>query len=77
MKDFVYLYLGIWFILCIVAFFYSSHKKDEQEKLIKIGDKVILGNDTLIVTKIELFDKTYLHNGAIIDTNFAIENLSK
>lgn len=77
MKDFVYLCLGVWFILCIVAFFYSSYEKDEQEKLIKIGDKVILGNDTLIVTKIELFDKTYLHNGAIIDTNFAIENLSK
>lgn len=77
MKDFVYLCLGIWFILCIVAFFYSSYVKNEQEKLIKIGDKVILGNDTLIVTKIELFDKTYLHNGAIIDTNFAIENLSK
>lgn len=77
MKDFVYLCLGIWFILCIVAFFYSSYEKNEQEKLIKIGDKVILGNDTLIVTKIELFDKTYLHNGAIIDTNFAIENLSK
>ena len=77
MKDFVYLCLGIWFILCILAFFYSSYEKDEQEKLIKIGDKVILGNDTLIVTKIELFDKTYLHNGAIIDTNFTIENLSK
>lgn len=77
MKDFVYLCLGIWFILCIVAFFYPSYEKNEQEKLIKIGDKVILGNDTLIVTKIELFDKTYLHNGAIIDTNFAIENLSK
>ena len=77
MKDFVYLCLGIWFILCIVVFFYSSYEKDEQEKLIKIGDKVILGNDTLIVAKIELFDKTYLHNGAIIDTNFAIENLSK
>ena len=77
MKDFVYLCLGIWFILCIVAFFYSSYEKNEQEKLIKIGDKVILGNDTLIVTKIELFDKTYLHNGAIIGTNFAIENLSK
>lgn len=77
MKDFVYLCLGVWFILCIVVFFYSSYEKDEQEKLIKMGDKVILGNDTLIVTKIELFDKTYLHNGAIIDTNFAIENLGK
>lgn len=77
MRDFVYLCLGVWFILCIVVFFYFSYEKDEQEKLIKMGDKVILGNDTLIVTKIELFDKTYLHNGAIIDTNFAIENLCK
>lgn len=77
MKDFVYLCLGILFILCIDVFFYSKNEKDEQEKLIKIGDKVILGNDTLIVTKIELFDKTYLHNGAIIDTNFAIECLEK
>lgn len=77
MKDFVYLCLGILFILCINAFFHSKYEKDEQEKLIKIGDKVILGNDTLIVTKIELFDKTYLHNGAIIDTNFAIECLEK
>lgn len=77
MKDFVYLCLGILFILCIDVFFDSKYEKDEQEKLIKIGDKVILGNDTLIVTKIELFDKTYLHNGAIIDTNFAIECLEK
>lgn len=69
--------LGILFILCIDAFLSSNYEKDEQEKLIKIGDKVILGNDTLIVTKIDLFDKTYLHNGAIIDTNFAIECLEK
>lgn len=77
MKDFVYLCLGVWCILCICAFFYSSIEKDGQEKLINMGDKVILGNDTLIVTKIELFNKTYLHNGAIIDTNFAIECLEK
>ena len=56
----------------------SDARHDEMVKEVTvIGDKVILGNDTLIVTKIELFDKTYLHNGAIIDTNFAIECLEK
>lgn len=77
MKDFVFWCLGVWFIICIFTFCYASYEKETQEELIRNGDKVILGNDTLIVTKINLFNETYLHNWAIIDTNFAIENLEK
>lgn len=77
MKDFVFTCLGICCVITIIAFIFGSVEYNSQKELLNVGDSIVLNKDTLIITKIDMFNKTYLHNGAIIDTNFAIECLEK
>lgn len=77
MKDFVYTWLGMFFILITLAGIYAMFKYKNYNGKIHVGDKVIINGDTLIAVKVASYNEIYLHNGAVIDADYCIELMNK
>lgn len=57
----------IWLILSVAI---KSINKETSSYSINVGKKVVLNNDTLLITNYSTFDKTYtLSNGVKVDTS--------